>query len=406
VFLYAFSGSAERLSNLSAQEIRHLKTFNSFNADEAGSDPDAIAQYTIDLLQDQLGYNLVQMYFADETGMVIRRIRTAGVVDTRFNTRIEDLPLIGEAIRARAPRVFKRDASTLAEYPLAPARVGIAVPILYLGLPLGLLDVQSRIPEEPTQNQLDGFGDFGDHIARALMNSRKTVDLQRTVEGQEDVIASFRTRLTELQQRSAQIISGGWSHYLEGRGRNTIGFDLETPEGKAVAKAASDLPVDIREAILRGDIHVAQYGEDQVVNVPILLRDEPLGAMSFTIPSSRPVTDRQIEVLRTVANRLGQALENNRLFEQSQAQARRERKANEVGARLIGATNLESLLDLAAESFNDALGAVYTRIYIEPSVIAEQPASHVNGHANGNNGTGMNGHEGSDPEETGEGGQD
>lgn len=393
VFLYAFSGSAERVSKAAFRDVEHLKAFNKFNADAAGSDIDQIAFYAIRILQNDLGYNLAQIYFADETGMITRRIRSGGLIDTRFNSRLDDLPVIGETVRQKLPLSFTRDASTILEYPLAPARTGIGVPILYLGMPLGILDVQSRDTIPPTQDQLDGFITFADQIARAIMNVRKLADLQRTVEGQEDVIASFRTRLSELQQRSSNVISGSWTRYLEGRGKNIIGFDLETPEGKAVAKIATDLPPQIQSTIARGEIHIEVVNDEQIVNVPILLRDEPLGAMTFTVPSTRIINERQLEALRTVANRLGQALENNRLFEQTQAQARRERKANEVGAELISATNVESLLELAAQSFNDALGAVYTRIHIDPLVMTEQPATAQNGggHLNGANGK-HNGH--------------
>ena len=50
-------------------------------------------------------------------------------------------------------------------------------------------------------------------------------------------------------------------------------------------------------------------------------------------------------MLRTVANRLGVALESNRLFEQTQAQAQRERKANEIGSMLLSETDIEAVLE-------------------------------------------------------------
>ncbi len=55
------------------------------------------------------------------------------------------------------------------------------------------------------------------------------------------------------------------------------------------------------------------------------------------------------------------------LFEQTQAQAFRERKATEVANMLIGATDVRSVLERAAETFNEALGAVSTRITLQPN---------------------------------------
>src|SRR5678816_910150 len=113
---------------------------------------------------------------------------------------------------------------------------------------------------------------------------------------------------------------------------------------------------------IRDSIETA--GDEQIVNVPITFREQTLGAMSFAVPKGQQLSERQVEMARIVAERLALALENTRLFEQSQAQAIRERKASEVSGLLIGATDVYSVLNLAAQNFNEALGAIHTRIYI------------------------------------------
>lgn len=109
--------------------------------------------------------------------------------------------------------------------------------------------------------------------------------------------------------------------------------------------------------------------------MPIILRDQRLGALTFTVPAERGVDERQIEMLRTVVNRLSVALENNRLFEQTQAQAQRERKASEIGSLMLSETDIEAVLEVAAENFNEALGAVHTRVYLEPGVLSGEAQS-------------------------------
>ena len=396
VFLYTAIGTADRLLDTSAQDAKHLKAFTDFRIDNE-TELLPIATRALEIFRDELGYSLAQIYLADEAGYVSQRIRAGGVVDRQFATRIEDLPTIGEVIREKRARVFRRDVSAIQEYPLAPARVGIAAPILYQGIVIGLLDTQKRSAADISPTLLSAFESFADTLANTFINARRLTELQKTVEDQEEVIASFRTRLTELQSSSAQVVGSGWSRYLEARGSGAIGFDLDAPEGAPTALPASDLPTHIRETLARGEFFMDTEGDTRVVHVPILLRDEVLGAMTFNVPPDRPITDRQFEALRTVASRLAQSLENNRLFEQSQSQAARERKASEVSARLIGATNVESLLELAATSFNDALGAVYTRVYIEPGAVSETLTSStsnngahgddsMNGSANGSNG--------------------
>ena len=119
----------------------------------------------------------------------------------------------------------------------------------------------------------------------------------------------------------------------------------------------------------RGEPVIEAGRYEQIVNIPIKRRDDVLGAMSFALPLEHKVTERQLEIANAVTNRLAVALENARLVEQSQAQAARERKASEVSSQLLGQQEVNALLETAAQTFSDALGAIYTRIYIEPDAL-------------------------------------
>ena len=79
-----------------------------------------------------------------------------------------------------------------------------------------------------------------------------------------------------------------------------------------------------------------------------------------------------MDTLRIVTSRLAVALESNRLFEQTQAQAQRERKASEIGSLLLSVTDIDAVLNLAAENFNEALGAVHTRVVLDPGIVTEE----------------------------------
>ncbi len=142
---------------------------------------------------------------------------------------------------------------------------------------------------------------------------------------------------------------------------------------------ADDLPDTLHNTLASSTLQVETVNDERIINVPIVFRDQTLGAMSFAIPKDQELSERQVEMARIVAERLALALENTRLFEQSQAQALRERKASEINSVLIGATDVRSVLSLAAENFNEALGAIHTRIYIQPESLAEPLAKAENG---------------------------
>ena len=114
--------------------------------------------------------------------------------------------------------------------------------------------------------------------------------------------------------------------------------------------------------------------------------------MSFAVPMGRMVTERQLELAKTISVRLGSALESNRLLEQTQEQAQRERQASAVSNLLISATDVDSLLRLAADTLNDTLGAVQTQIVVEPGSLTGRrsapPTSSSSTNGSSNNGDG------------------
>jgi GAF domain-containing protein len=198
-----------------------------------------------------------------------------------------------------------------------------------------------------------------------------------------------------LEGRARQTVVQSWQGYLQGRGEDAIGFDLIRQQhglSERDLRAASDLPPDLRRALETGEPQLTVEDEEQVIHVPIRVRNAMMGAMAFRVPTGQIISARQVETVRIVAERLGLALESTRLYEQNQAQARRERKASEVTGVLLGTTDLNTLLNAAAGAFNEALGAVSTRVTIEPAALAA-PVAAPNGNGNGN-GASANGSQG------------
>lgn len=184
---------------------------------------------------------------------------------------------------------------------------------------------------------------------------------------------------------------GVWDEYLQGRGYEAIGFDLTfSATGKPNLTPAFDLADDLAQTIETKEVLVDNTPEGNRIIVPIILRGEVLGALRFMTPPDKPPTERQLDFIQNVVDRLALALENKRLFEQSQSQAMRERKANEVARQLISATEVQNVLSLAAQMFTNSLGAIHTRIQLQPDILkssttltTEIPAVASDGQAQG-----------------------
>lgn len=370
IFLLVFSGSIEQIVAVSFGDVEQLRAVGKFTGrlDES-TDEMRIFARLLEIVERDLGFDLAQIYLRDAEGKYTRRLRL-GMTQIETGTRVAlrggDEAVIQEAVTQREPVIVTtRDPQSRSEHLVPPARQSVTLALVYGDQVFGVLDVQSEHREMFTENVIDGLRSLSTQAGRELMQAGRIEELVRSVRDQEGIIDRFLSQMSELQRRSESAAVLGWSRYLQGRGQEGFGFDFE--RGSIVP--ASDLPEAIRQTVERGDISIEQRGAEQMVNVPIMLRDQRLGALTFAIPADRGVNERQIEMLRTVANRLSVALENNRLFEQTQAQAQRERKASEIGSLLLSETDIEAVLELAAENLNEALGAVHTRVYLEPRIL-------------------------------------
>ncbi len=372
LFLFSFSGSAEQVAAESLREIDQLNTVSHF-ASGLGAVLTDTAIYTrlLEITQNNLGYEVAQIYLPDESGSFGRQLRLSfGAAPRKVVLTESDLSVLTEGIRTRQPVVVNSsDTSFRALHLIPPARQSCTLVIIEQDTVVALLDIQTSRARPFSRNELLVLRSLVDQASRELDYSSTIRDLQTTVRDQDGVINRFTRQLNEIQGRGRQASMSGWDTLFNARMTEAFGFDLVGEGGKLTPIRSDALPEAIRETLLRGDVHIQQTAGDQVVTVPIVFRDVVLGAMSFNVPSERPVTDRQIELIRTVADRLSVALENNRLLEQTQAQARRERQASEIGSVLLSATNVESVLSLAADNFHEALGAIHTRVYLQPGTL-------------------------------------
>ena len=372
--LYVLAGSSRQVTAVSSEDIHHYRVGSSFHASE---DEDILLTNALRAVQNELAYSLVQMFLVNDDGSLQRRIRL-GIGQSELTSSNVVNPgnaaVIHEVVNAReAVLITAHDGQPRRAHLMAGSQRAFAVPVLNADRVLGVLDVQSAFEQSFSVNQADALRLFGLRLGAALAKARLIADLRQSLREREDAAAYMRSQLAETQGRDRQILRSGWGHYLQSRGQ-LFGYDLAGQSSSIVP--ASDLPPEIQTAFQRGDVYIEARENEQIINAPIVFRGEVLGAVAFAVAADRVVGERELEIVRAVTNRLGVALENNRLLEQTQAQARRERKASEVANTLLAATSIESLMELAADNFNEALDAIYTRIYLEPGVIADAPAAH------------------------------
>lgn len=381
-FLYLFNGSATRLNQIALQENAFMREAAAYvNAVKDSPDETALLARSIDVLRDRMKYPVSQIFLFNEEGGLMRRMRSGlgkQEVGAVIKLRPADEEVLAE-VRGSRSIVVVHSGDLRQGHLIAPARAAATIPIIYRGWVMGALDVQSN-KSSFSENELTALSLLADQLGAQLSQLRALTDLQLALRDQADAAARFQSQLFEMRRTAEKVIGSDWTRYLEGRAQMAFGFDLarEHVSGDLRPVPAYDVPEALRPALERGEVVVEQTDFEQVISIPIIFRGETLGAMSFAVPKDKPLNERQLDMARTVADRLAVALENTRLFEQTQAQAYRERKASEAASTLIGATDVRAVISVAAETFNEAMGAVFTRVYLQPDLIAE-PAARARG---------------------------
>jgi GAF domain-containing protein len=112
------------------------------------------------------------------------------------------------------------------------------------------------------------------------------------------------------------------------------------------------------------------------LTVPIKLRGEPIGVLEFFNEGhSNTWSQDEQNLVSTLADQAALALENARLFEDTQARAARERMINEITARIRASMDMETILHTTAEELARTLNLSRAHIRLG-TADGDHPADH------------------------------
>jgi len=374
LYFFLFSGLVEIAIRREIDGNDQMTAVGQFLHRIPRKDEDEAFVAVINFIRNDLNYNFAQVYLVDDdNGLLTTRIRTGLGVDletVRTSARVSDTNALMQALRTKTSIFVSADESEFRhEHFLPSTKFGVAVPIMMRDAVIAVLDIQdtkgrfSRMRMRSLELLVEGMS--------IILEDNATVGaLRQVLDDQSATLDNLRRQLREYKQYEKQVVGGVWDEYLQGRGYEAIGFNLDMSQlGNPVLTPSFDLPDDLAPTLETKEVHVEVSADGNRVYVPIILRGEILGALRFVLPADKPPSERQLDLIQNVVDRLALALENKRLFEQSRSQAIRERKANEVARELIGATEVRDVLSLAAQMFTNALGAIHTHIQLQPDVM-------------------------------------
>ena len=224
-------------------------------------------------------------------------------------------------------------------------------------------------------DQTDAFGPhtlaalqtIADHVALAIDNARLFAESQQALE--------------TAQRAYGEMSRQTWGTRLSGRTDWGYVYSHQT-----IAPLGDEWRPGMLEAHQRGVNVQESDGKEPSLAVPLRVRDQVIGALSFTKPArDREWTTEEMSLLQTLVDQLGVALESAQLFEETQRRAARDRLLGEITARIRETLDMDTVLQTAVREIGEALGIAEVEVRLAEPTPVQAPASPAGG-GNGSEG--------------------
>ncbi len=338
------------------QEVERRSAYLEAAGEVAGAvsrilDPEELIRQVVHLIQERFGLYYVGLFLINTDGKwADLRAGTgeAGRAMLKRGHRISvGKGMVGWCIAQSEARIALEageDSVQLRSSELPKTRSEAAIPLRSRGQVLGALSVQDSRPNAFDQEGIALLQTMADQIAVALDNAQLFAQSEAAILAQRRAFGEIRAE----EWLALQKTKPDWGYrYISGTGAGVGGYRI-TPVG-------SDWQPQLKKAIQEGR-HIQSETERTVLAVPLKIGDLTVGALQFhkAAPGNQ-WTDQEIETLETMADQLGIALENARLYQQTQMRAAREVLSGEVGSRLRQSLDVETVLRTAAQEVRQVL---------------------------------------------------
>ncbi|MBI5565436.1 MAG: GAF domain-containing protein, partial [Chloroflexi bacterium] len=237
--------------------------------------------------------------------------------------------------------------------PLLPlTRSELALPLISRGRIIGAVTIQSDQSAAFTPDDVTVLQTMADQISNAIENAR--------------LYEQSTAALQEVDALNRRLTGEGWETYLRrGSDRPVIWAGDDETIAPAALTAAD-------EQLSAGQIVVepATGGtQESVVSVPVMLRGQAIGALRIAMPEAA-YTDELRATLESLAGHVAQAAENARLLDETQARFARERALGAATDKMRSRSEVEQILQTAAEELAHYLQASAIKVRLGSSVTA------------------------------------
>lgn len=303
------------------------------------------------IVSERFGFYHVGIFLLDELKKfaILRAANSAGgkeMLNRQHRLEVGQTGIVGNVTGTGKPRIALdtgKDAVFFNNPNLPDTRSEMALPLTARGEVIGALDVQSTIPNAFLEADISILSLLADQISIAIDNVR--------------LIGETQNALAESQAILTEYVSESWRKRF---GSGVLGYHQSVTGGKVITD-----PNTLEQVS-------ANAGSDQLIEVPIRVREQVIGVLNIRAATSeRDLRPDDMNIVNAVVERLGLALDNARLFEETSSRASRERLVTDITTKIRGSNDPEEMIKTAVEELKQALGV--SRVEILPKKINPSP---------------------------------
>jgi len=304
---------------------------------------------SVALISERFGFYHAGIFLVDENGenAWLRAASSEGgqrMLDANHHLAVGKVGIVGYVTGTGKPRIaldVGEDMVHFANPDLPMTRSEMALPLRVGANIIGALDVQSEAPNAFKDDDILILQTVADQLAVAIENA-SLFERQSTLAAQRNEVIDLYNQLQQstqydrlradtpemlrrslgFEQAALALIEGdqvvvqsasgdGFAEYRPGT-MFTLGQGVM---GQAVANNQPVILPEVRD----DEEEIAQLAQ---IAVPLLVRGKPIGCILVTVPSGIDPDEAGLNVLNLVADQIATALENARLFEETEHRLR------------------------------------------------------------------------------------
>jgi len=346
-------GSLEQRVSERTRELERRSAFLQASAEvgRAASsilDSDQLIQRVVELIRERFDLYYVGLFLVDETReWAVLRAGTGeagrAMLARGHRLRVGEGMVGWSVAHAQARIALEAEEDTVRKVApeLPETRSEAALPLRSRGRVLGALTIQDDQAGAFDEDTIAVLQTMADQVAVALDNARLFTESQEALE-------ASRRAYGELSREA-------WAKLL--RAQPDLGYRSREED---VSRSGGVWRSDVERAPQMGETVQGEETDDEgklPLAVPIKVRDDVIGMLdTYKLAGAGGWTAEEVDLLETLAGRLGEALESARLYQDTQRRAARERLTREIVDKIRRATSVEDMVRTAVDELFSTLG--------------------------------------------------